>query len=335
MHLLEHAPQFDLETAREIAVSEYDIHADATPLPSERDQNFLLTTDSGEKFVLKIANALEDRTQLEAQEQALQHLATKLSFCPRLVPARSGQFLTQLPSDNLVRVVTYLPGIPLAEVTPHSLETLRDLGEKLGQLDQALRDFDHTATHRKFHWDLAHGLQIIHEYQELIANPRLLELVGQFARNFARDTANLLPTLRRSVIHGDANDYNVLVDPDKQAICGLIDFGDMVHSYTVADLAIAIAYVVLDKPDPLPIAAQVVSGYAEHYPLAENELASLFGLVLLRLCMSVCLAAEQTRQRPENEYLQVSQQSIADSLPALLEIDLAVAKYTFREVLSK
>jgi len=335
MHLLEHAPQFGLETAKEIASSEYGISAEVATLPSERDQNFLLTTSSGEKFVLKIANALEDPAQLDAQEQVLKYLASRVAFCPRVIPTFSGKLLIRLQSDNFVRMVTYLPGIPLAEVTHQTPELLRDLGRKLGQLDSSLLDFDHPATRRKFHWDLAHGLQVINEYQGLINDHRLHEVVGQYADKFARDTGNLWPSLRRSVIHGDANDYNVLVDHDHQSVCGLIDFGDMVHSYTIADLAIAIAYVVLDKPDPLAIAVPVVSGYGEEFPLLENEIAALFGLVLLRLCMSVCLAAEQTRLRPDNEYLQVSQKSIRNTLPGLLEIDPAVAQHTFREALSK
>jgi len=331
--LLEHAPHFDPHIVTEFARDEYNIVGSVTTLPSERDQNFLLTSDSGQKFVLKIANSLEDRNHLDAQEQVLKHLATQISFCPRVVPTRSGQFLTRLQANNLVRVVTYLPGIPLADVTPHTDELLRDLGRKIGQLDRALTDFDHPATHRKFHWDLAHGLQVIHEFEGLISDTRLRELVRQFSVDFERYTKTLLPTLRRGVIHGDANDYNVLVAD--QSVCGLIDFGDMVHSYTVGDLAIAIAYVVLDQPDPLTIAAQVVSGYKEQCVLSDNDLAALFPLVLMRLCMSVCLAAEQTRLRPDNEYLQVSQQSIGNSLSGLLKIDLTVAQNSFRDALSK
>ena len=46
--------------------------------------------------------------------------------------------------------------------------------------------------------------------------------------------------------HHDANDYNVLAGGGRelysrnQSVVGLVDFGDMVHSYTVADLAVAI-----------------------------------------------------------------------------------------------
>ena len=54
---------------------------------------------------------------------------------------------------------------------------------------------------------------------------------------------------RARAIHGDLNDYNVLVGGDgdvesrDQRVTGIVDFGDMVHSYRVGDLAIAIAYV--------------------------------------------------------------------------------------------
>src|SRR5262249_19526919 len=123
--------------------------------------------------------------------------------------------------------------------------------------------------------------------------------------------------LRRSVIHGDANDYNLLVDPQSLSVTGLIDFGDMVYSYTVGDLAIAIAYVILDENDPRAAAAEIVSGHQNEFELLEEELDALWPLVRLRLAMSVCLAAHQLRQQPENKYLQISQQAIEEYLPRI------------------
>jgi 4-aminobutyrate aminotransferase-like enzyme len=111
---------------------------------------------------------------------------------------------------------------------------------------------------------------------------------------------------------------------------GLIDFGDMVHSFTVGDLAVAIAYVVLDKPNPIRAALQVVAGYHEEHPLKEDEIQALYGLVVMRLCMSVCLAAYQARHRPDNEYLGISQRSVTDSLPGLAAIDSRLAAAAFR-----
>ena len=57
MSLLDHAPTFSAQDAIRLAWDLYGIRGAATPLPSERDQNFLLETESGEHYVLKIANA--------------------------------------------------------------------------------------------------------------------------------------------------------------------------------------------------------------------------------------------------------------------------------------
>src|SRR5262249_36805252 len=145
-----------------------------------------------------------------------------------------------------------------------------------------------------------------------------------------------LSELRRSVIHGDANDFNVIVDdgPDmatrRRRVVGVIDFGDMVHSYTVANLAVAAAYVMLDKPDPLAAAAQVVEGYHAEFPLTETEISVLFGLMALRLCLSACHAADQQQQRPDDEYLAISQAPLRRTLPALLRIHPRFAEAVFR-----
>jgi 4-aminobutyrate aminotransferase-like enzyme/Ser/Thr protein kinase RdoA (MazF antagonist) len=340
MDLLKHAPRFDCETAMSLTGKLYGIRARAVPLPSERDQNFLLTSESGENFVLKIANALEDRALLEAQNEAMTHLEKRLSLCPRVVPTLSCDQVSQIGSPtnttHFIRLLTYLPGTPLAETRSYSPELLCDLGHKLGQLDRELAEFDHPAIHRDFHWDLANSSRIISEYGQTIQDLKLREMVYECAGNFERNASMLLAKLRQSVIHGDANDYNVLVstgvDSESQhgTVVGLIDFGDMVHSYTVGELAVAIAYVLFDRADPMKAAVQVVAGYHKEYPLNQDEIEALHGLVIMRLCMSICLGANQQQQRPDNTYLRISQRSITDILPVVAAIDSRVAAELFR-----
>ncbi|HEY2963810.1 MAG TPA: phosphotransferase [Pyrinomonadaceae bacterium] len=304
--------------AQAIAEKYFGIQAGAEVLPSERDYNFRLTSVSGEQFVLKVANVFEPPEVLEAQTAALTYLETQVSFCPRIVPSSSGAALTEVRSANgatyLVRVVRYIPGVPLGTLESHSPRLLRDLGRKLGRLDRVLLDFDHPGAHREFYWDLANGSRILEEYGPQIKTDRLREVVLGCREHLSLPVAKL----RRSVIHGDANDYNVLVDQEHDEVVGLIDFGDMIYSYTVGDLAVAIAYVVLGKPDAKAAAAPVIEGYVEELPLTKNELDALWTLVRLRLCMSVCIAAHQQAQQPENDYLGISQKLIAETLPRLL-----------------
>ncbi|MEO6877997.1 MAG: aminotransferase class III-fold pyridoxal phosphate-dependent enzyme, partial [Gemmatimonadaceae bacterium] len=114
-------------------------------------------------------------------------------------------------------------------------------------------------------------------------------------------------------------------------VTGILDFGDMVFGYRVGDLAIAIAYAMLGDDNPLAVAAHMVRGYSQHVQLGSEELSALFGLIALRLCTSVCIAADQLRQQPENEYLGISQSAIGQLLPALAAIPFGLAEAVFRD----
>ena len=331
--LVQHAPRFSTEQASSLAGDLYGLQASAESLPSERDQNFLLTTASGEKFVLKISNSFEDAALLQAQSDAMVHVSQRVSFCQCLVPSVEGRIIERATSagdTNLVRLAAHLPGVPLGETQGYSSDLLRDLGYKLAQLDVALLDFDRAAIHRDFHWDLANWQTVIGAYSQLISDDLLRAPVLNYAKVFETDVAHVLPRLRKSVIHGDTNDYNILINDERSEIVGIIDFGDMVHSYTVADLAIALAYVLLNSDEPVSAATQVFAGYDQVLPLTDDELTAVWGLMIMRLCMSVCIAAYQQQQRPDNEYLDISQQAIRSALPRLLAIESREAMEAFR-----
>jgi len=341
MSLLQHTPTFTQEHVIRLVRQLFGITSESSPLPSERDQNFLLTAESGERFVFKIANATEDRAMLEAQQQAMMYIAGQISICPKVVSTTDGKTIAEIESPTGVKhlawMITHLDGVPMGTVRRHSPELLSELGATLGKLNHALSDFDHPAIHRDFHWDLANGLREVRKHESLIADAELRRLVNLLADDFEQHTAPLLPQLRRSAIHNDANDYNVLVGggadlySHNQQVTGLVDFGDMVYSQTINELAVAIAYAALDKADPLDVARQMVAGYHAEHPLTELELSALFGLIRLRLCVSVCMAAVQMHQRPDDEYLSISQRPIRDTLPLLTNIHPRFAEAAFRQ----
>jgi Ser/Thr protein kinase RdoA (MazF antagonist) len=316
MELLQHAPRYDLADAVRLARDLFGLDGSASPLPSERDQNFVIATTAGERYVLKVANAAEDRAMLDAQNAAMAHLERRVDFCPRVRPTRAGSGIGVTPDGAyLVRLVTYLPGTPLARAAARTADLLESLGRTVGRLDAALADFDHPALHREFHWDLAQAERVIADHLRLVepgADRQLVERVGAAALDAV---APVRSGLRRSIVHHDANDWNVLVDGERAS--GLIDFGDMVHSWTVADPAVAAAYAMLDGEDPLAIADTIVRGYSVEHALTDEELVAVFPLACLRLCMSVCIAAWQQRQRPDDAYLAVSQAPIRRTLPLL------------------
>ena len=116
--MLDHAPRFDLRSAEQLARDLYALDVRATALTSERDQNFLLGAATGERIVLKIANALEEPSMIDAQQAAMTHLAAALDVVPRVIAAASGARVTTVSApdgrSHLVWAVTHRPGIPLA-----------------------------------------------------------------------------------------------------------------------------------------------------------------------------------------------------------------------------
>src|SRR5688572_655117 len=153
MSLLDHTPQCLESDAVRFAREFFDLEVRATRLASERDQNFLLETTE-QKYVLKIANAADPSSLIEAQNGMLRHLERAGVSVPRLVPARDGHELVWEPGGHLLRLVTWIPGVPLGDVPHHSPALLEDVGGRVGELNAALASFDYPALHRHFHWDL-------------------------------------------------------------------------------------------------------------------------------------------------------------------------------------
>jgi 4-aminobutyrate aminotransferase-like enzyme len=133
-----------------------------------------------------------------------------------------------------------------------------------------------------------------------------------------------LADLDRGVIHNDANDHNLLVKNDaggEPALAGLIDFGDILHTITVAELGISCAYLMLDRDEPLTDAAHVIAGYHAVRPLTTTEQTLIFDLVIARLCASVLTSAQRRHREPDNEYHQISVQPVWRLLERLSTLD--------------
>lgn len=338
MTLLKHKPAIDAKTVRNLLVERYEIEADFTcrPLPGERDQNFLIESEQG-KFVLKIFNLQEDKALIDAQSDLLDQL-NGLGICPTTKLTCQGERVADWQVDGesyLVRMVTYLEGRLLNSVQYKSPKLLREIGRKVAMIGNALADFDHPAFHYEFDWCLEHGTSVVGKYLSHCQDDTLRKQIEQLMGRFQRHTVPHLENLPKSVIHNDANDGNVVVGYCEKSclfeeIVGVIDVGDAVFSWTVGDLAIAIAYAILESPCPLLDAAEVVKGYHEVRPLSCDELDALFGLVCLRLCTSACMAAQQTKIRPDDEYLNISQLPIKMTMPKLVDVPFALASSVFR-----
>ena len=188
-----------------------------------------------------------------------------------------------------------------------------------------------TAGAHRVQWDLRQARDTIRNCIEHIARPEQRGIGEGYLERFEHHVVPLLPQLRTSVIHNDANDHNVLVSEDASSVIGIIDFGDMVESCTVFNLVVGAAYAILDKPDAIEAATHVVGGYHDAFPLDDAEIGLLYDLISMRLCLSVSISAYQHKQNPENEYLRITERSAWEALNRLAQVDPARAFHIFTD----
>lgn len=325
-------PQLSDREIIALCETHYGLDVRVQPLPSERDQTVRVHATMGDTFVLKVAHADATRAQLDAEHAALDWVREGAAV-PRVVHAENGDTVVCVQvkdQEHFAWLITAVDGVPLATVAFHSDALRRHVGRTVGALSAALEAFDHPAAHRISDWDLAQAARVVEAHRHRVAGP-LRDAIDIVAERYAREVAPHLAQLRRSVVHGDANDYNVLVHAATQRVAGIVDFGDMVYSHTVNDAAIAMAYVALSADAPLAAVAQVAAGFHEKQPFTEAELSVLFGLMCMRLAVSACMAARQLAERPDHDYLDVSQEPIRRVLPLLADVHPRFAHYTLRE----
>jgi len=186
---------------------------------------------------------------------------------------------------------------------------------------QGLSGFYHDQATRTIPWDLKNGYRVIQQHLQAVSNPHQISILQTALDIYSRRVLPFLSSLREAVIHSDPNCHNLLVSEDESSFSGLLDFGDIVWTHLVNNIAIAIAYAILDKPDPIAIAQTILSSYHQSHPLRPFEIKVLFPLAMLRLSVSVVMSAKTSLQDPNNEYVTVSEKDAWKQLENLIKFD--------------
>jgi Ser/Thr protein kinase RdoA (MazF antagonist) len=303
--------------ATHLAAEHYGLKGEIHPLPSYIDFNFKLQTESGPAYVLKFANPASDPAILEMENAAMRHLAGKtLPFSyPTLLTSLNGEEIIAVANKSKqescysMRVITWLAGELYANVSPHTKALHESLGSLLASSALAFSDFEHSAAHRYIKWDMAQ-LADLEPLLTLYDDQEKYYLLACHLDDFRQKALPAVSDCPRQVIHNDSNNYNVFTaTANGRTTCsGLIDFGDMVYSYRIFDLAIAMAYALFGQQD-VPAAAQaIVKGYERLLALQPAEKNNLYHLVAARLVQSLLLSAQSYKANPHNEYLLISAQ---------------------------
>jgi hydroxylysine kinase len=273
-------------------------------LPGEADDNFLLETAVGQRYVVKFAHLRADPRVVSVQVRVLRHIeATAAGLpAPRVVPAVDGQPWAVVAGGPLrgrvVHVLSYLDGRLLRSVTTDQ-PLRRALGVTLAELGRALRDFDDPLVHRPLLWDLAQLPRLRPLLAERPPGPRTRLLADQLGRLTA-EVSPRLAAQRTQLVHNDFSPDNTLISADRKSVCGILDFGDVTVTALVNDVAIAVANQLGDDADLLGPALDLIAGYHATTPLTADELGLLPDLILGRIVARIIISEWRAERFPEN-----------------------------------
>lgn len=285
-------PNLSVAEAEAVALERFGIRGSASLQSGERDQTFRLSAEDGRAYVLKISNERENLAALAFQTGALLEVEARDPDLrvPRVCRSLDGHLVEVVQHDGrskAVRLLTFLPGKPIACFERSSVLRAA-VGATLARLDLALRDFSHPASSPAIMWNVAKA----HELRPLlhsIDDRSLARLVEQIFDVSQGKTSQRIGSLRTQVIHNDFNTNNVLVCPDQPTrISGIIDFGDMLQTALIVDLAVSLARQV-GPTDPIAEACEIVRAYHAVLALEEGELELLYDLACARLAMRLAV----------------------------------------------
>ncbi len=327
----------DVKEAERWLAEQFALHGILEPLPGEHDRNFKVTAADGRRYLFKIHPpmndpALSDDARTDLQAAVLRHLEQRAPALPlpRLFLGRGGTPLATVTDaegrERRLRLTTWLDGTVWVDAPQRGPQSAASLGRLLARLDRSLAEFHHPAATQPYAWDLANAAAR-RDDAALIAEPERRRAAEAILHRFVVEVAPRLSALPTQVIHGDANDRNILLD-DAGLVSGLIDFGDMVETWRVNELAVAAAYVAIGAPDPIAAILPLAEAYCAENPIGVVEADVLFDLILTRYAVSMAMAARQSREQPENPYLRISQDDVWTVLNAMLALNrpLAVAR---------
>lgn len=306
----------------DLLANHHGLSGNLSRLPGE-NENHLVVVDGGQRFVLKLERGA-DRAVIELEQAAA---AAVRAFepdvrVPAAVASKDGEVVTWLDDGSAVRLLEFVVGTAWGEAGEASPARCRQLGRVLARTATALAGIEAPAGERTHRWDVT----ATEQHRDKVPQVENAERRAALERAFVLSAGcrPFLAELPRGLIHGDANDENVLVSGDH--VVGLLDFGDCLVNPLVCELAITLSYVMQHAGDRLGAAADVVAGYHAERPLGEAELDVLAPLILARLAITVTMCIERRSIDASRQTWFVSEARAWPVLLALVAMDPAALR---------
>ncbi|XP_011443140.3 hydroxylysine kinase [Magallana gigas] len=285
-------------------------------------------------YVLKILNKMQSKNLLfvEAQHALITHVAKNGIPVPYIVKNLKGEDMSlekiyhsenmtdSTPFDfYIVRLLTYIPGETFLNKPVHP-KSLYNIGKILGKFHTVMEGFhhrffdSHTFLWNRI-WDLAE-IERLREFLVGVQNENKKALMSEIIDAFNKEVVPKYQLLRKSIIHGDVSESNIIVqdipgqkvasgEPRVCDVSALIDFNNMVSSYTVFDVAICIAYMSIQckEFDQRDVGGHILAGYLSVQSMNHTEREVLKVCVCARIAQSLVMGAYTYHMDPSNVYV--------------------------------
>ena len=332
-------PEVSVEQAQALVLAEYGVAADIVELGSQQERTFDVRSADA-RYVLKVAHPGFSDDEVTAQDAAMAHVAKRASgvAVPRTVPRLTEELVATVAGTLRARLLTFVPGFPLAEQDFLAPIVCEQLGALAGSVTAALADLDVPGLDRVLQWDVRNARRVC----ALLA-PHLPDDKRRSALLAAVDNAcdrldDLAPDLRVQPVHADVTDDNVVCrrGADGRAVpTGVIDFGDVGLGWVVGDLAATCASVLHHDPDRPLAVVDTVRGYAARMPLTELEVEAIWPAIVARAAVLVVSGVHQGVIDPGNDYAVSAQEREWQMLEAAMALPADVATAALRDALGR
>ncbi|MCP2072702.1 UNVERIFIED_ORG: Ser/Thr protein kinase RdoA (MazF antagonist) [Pseudomonas lini] len=333
---VEETPLAEVES---LVLGSYGISARCTRISCERDELFHVFAVDGSQYILRMSNPADDHATIDMQIRALAWLAEHAPHIPvplLIVSLKGETSFAAKVGDNPRRIIwmtSFLDGLALPKSASSDTQ-LRNIGISLAELGVALQGFNHPGAHRVLAWDIQQAAAC----REMLPSPphadddKPWNLVRDGFDHFDEVVYHQLLKLRSQVVHADFNPHNILMDGlSHDDVSGILDFGDMVSTQLINDIAIAASYHT-DGEHPLSKVAEMLGAYHGVLPLLVEEVNLLYDLIITRLCTAITITEFRARLYPANRHYILKNTGVAwDGLLRLAQVSRSDAQSILRK----
>jgi Ser/Thr protein kinase RdoA (MazF antagonist) len=319
----------------------YNLSGQLKQLGSCQDINYRLIATDSQKYVVKYLNESITSDDIRFQHQILDYLKAfpthRYVFPYPLKRTDTNSTIVELIDPHGRKyhmcILTYIDGDLLSEFKYLHSSALTEIGSDIASSSLMLKGFPLSDDYKRTcEWDMRKAYDICDQRKAAVKDANYQSKLMTMALKNYEVVLHYDNSLRHQLVHGDLADYNIIAEKGslgRPKIKGIIDFGDVVESWLVGDLAICIVTLLSRKNQNLmSMIIPIIQGFCSVNQLNESELRCLWHLILLRATLLYINVSHILEKDPTNQYLLEEQDSNYTVLETLLEVPLQYAVST-------